>query len=191
MLFHKKNLEEIQSLRFDTVLPVFASIWNGSNVQLKEIISPIIETVISDMEELVKNKDLCDYQNIVMLEEHFQYVYNFAIKIKHPKANIFRSYENDIEAKLEEDIKKHGQRFTHELPVEEIVNYIKGLPNWNVQMLSLTHDCKNENNVAEFVSRFSHPSKGKQGITDMVSSNISSDNYFTHSHQRKLNITAP
>ena len=147
MLFHKKNLEEIQSLRFDTVLPVFASIWNGSNVQLKEIISPIIETVISDMEELVKNKDLCDYQNIVMLEEHFQYVYNFAIKIKHPKANIFRSYENDIEAKLEEDIKKHGQRFTHELPVEEIVNYIKGLPNWNVQMLSLTHDCKDRKSV--------------------------------------------
>lgn len=58
-----------------------------------------------------------------------------------------------IEAKLEEDIKKHGQSFTHELPVEKIVNYIKGLPNWNVQMLSLTHDCKNENHVAEFVSR--------------------------------------
>ncbi len=190
MLFHKKNLEEIQSLRFDTVLPVFASIWNGSNAQLKKIISPIIETVIADMEELVKSKDLCDYRNIMILEKHFRYVYEFLMKIKHPKANTFRSYETDIEARLEEDIKKHGQSFTHELPVEEIVNYIKGLPNWNVQMLSLTHDCKNENNVAEFVSRFSHPSKGKQGIVDMVSSNISSDNYFTHSHQRELNITA-
>lgn len=37
MLFHKKNLEEIQSLRFDTVLPVFASIWNGSNAQIKKL----------------------------------------------------------------------------------------------------------------------------------------------------------
>ena len=189
MLFHKKNLEEIQSLRFDTVLPVFVSIWNGSNMRLKEIIYPIVETVISDMEELVKNMDLSDYRNILILEKHFQYVYKFMMKIKHPKANTFRGYETDIEAKLEEDIRIHGQSFTHELPVGEIVNYIKGLTDWNVQMLSLTHDCKYENNVAEFISRFSHPSKGKQGITDMVSSNISSDNYFTHSHQRELNIT--
>lgn len=190
MLFHEKNLEEIQSLRFDTVFPVFVSIWNGSNARLKEIIYSIIETVIFDMEELVKNMDQNDYRNILILEKHFQYVYKFMKKIKHPKANIFRGYEADIETKLEEDIKVHGQSFQHELPIGKIVNYIKGLPNWKVQMLSLTHDCKYENNVKEFISCFSGPSKGKQGLIDMVSSNIPSDNYFTYSHQQELNIIA-
>lgn len=190
MLFHKKNLEEIHSLRFDTIFPVFASIWNSSNTQLKKIVSPIVETVISDMEELVKSMDLSDYRNILILEQQFQYVYKFMMEIKHPKANTFREYGDRIQAKLEDDLEQHGQKFTHKLPVGEIVDYIKGLPDRNVRMLSLTHDCKMENSVVEYISRFSCPSEGKQGIVDMVSSNIASDNYFTHSHQRKLDITA-
>lgn len=188
MLFHKKNLEEIHSLRFDTILPVFTSIWNSSNTQLKKIILPIVETVISDMEELVKSMDLSDYRNILILENQFQYVYKFMVKIKHPKANAFREYGDLIQAKLEDELRQHGQKFTHELPVGKILDYIKSLPDWKVRMLSLTHDFKIENNVAEYISRFSCPSKGKQGIVDKISSNISSDNYFTHSHQRELGI---
>lgn len=186
MLFPKKNLEEIQTLGFDNILPIFVSIWNRTNVQLKKIISPIIENVISDMEKLIKNIDSMDYRNIMMLEQQFQCIYKFLIKIKHQKANTFREYEVQIETKLEDDLKKHGQKFTHELPVEKMLHYIKGLPDWKSRMLSLTHDCKNEGNMFECVSRFSYPSKGKQGFFDMVSSNIPSDNYFTYSHQRKL-----
>lgn len=190
LLFHKKNLEEMRELRFDSIFPIFALIWKGSNKQLKDIISPIVENIISDAEDLINNLDASDYRNILILEQQFRYVYKFIEQIKHPKANAFRDYSGWIDAKLENEIKEHGQKFSHELPAGEIVDYIKNLPNWKIQMISLTHDYKNEEKMVGYISRFSHPSKGKQSIIDSVSSNISSDDYFTRSHQRGLGIVA-
>lgn len=188
MLFRQKNLEEIQELRFDNVFPIFVSIWKGSNTSLKEIVSPIIDNIITDTEKLIKNLDSNDYRNILILEHQFQYIYKFIDQIRHPKANTFLKYSEWIETKLKDALKEHGHKFTNELPAGEIVSHIKSLPDWEIQMLSLTHDHHNESDMIRYVSRFSYPSKGKQSIIDSVSSNISSDDYFTRSHQRELSI---
>ncbi|MCI8951162.1 MAG: hypothetical protein HFG49_14175 [Lachnospiraceae bacterium] len=107
-------------------------------------------------------------------------------EIKHQKANVFREYNDNIEKLLENELKQHGQKFTHALPVREIIDCIKRTENWELKLISLSHDY--DISVDKHISRFYHPSEGKQTIFDRVSSNISSDDYFTHSHQRKLGI---
>lgn len=189
LLFHHKNLEEMRKLRLDCVLPIFVTIWNGNNTQLKSIIEPIIENVINDMESLVKNTDLPHFRDILIIENLFRQVYDFIQKIKHPKANEFCEYSYYLKEKLKEDLKEHGQEFSYKIPVGEIIKLLKKQPNCEIQMLSLTHDKKIENDKLYCVSRLAYPSKGKQGLIDFISSNISSDDYFTHSHQNWLEIS--
>lgn len=186
MIFHKRNLEEMRELRFDYVFPIFISIWNAPNSPLKEIVIPIVENIIADTEELIQNFDDTDFRNILMLEHQFRDIYKFVEQIRHPKANKFREYNDWIEEKLEDNIQKYGQKFTCELPGGKVIEYIKNIAKWEIQMLSLTHDYKSDNIQVELTSRLSFPSKGKQGFFDNVSSNIPSDEYFTRSHQRKL-----
>jgi hypothetical protein len=73
-LFHEKTLAEIQKLRLDIVFPVFTTIWNGSNIQLKKIITPIIDNTICEVEELTKSIPSSDYRNIIMFEQQFRYI---------------------------------------------------------------------------------------------------------------------
>lgn len=186
LLFHKKNLQEMQELGFNNILPIFALIWKGTNKQLKEIILPIVENIISDIENQIKNLDESDYRNVLILESQFRYVYKFIAEIKHPKANAFRKHNDWIESKLENELKEHGQKFSYELPIGKIINYIKNLQNWKLQMISLTH--KNKEKVSGYISHLSSPPMESHDIIDIVSSNIPSDDYFTRSHQYYLGM---
>lgn len=186
-LFHHKNLAEIQQLHFDCVFPIFLYIWNGKNPQLKNIISPIIENIITDTEKLVENSS-ADSSNIISVEHVFQNVYAFLKKIKHQKANDFYKYSQQIEAKMRDYLAKHGQSITCELPTKEILEYIKTRSSWQAQILSLTHSYKKSDAGEGLISLLAFPSKGKQRIIDFVGSNMANDNYFTPSHQQQLQI---
>ena len=186
-LFHHKTLAEIQQLRFDCVFPIFLYIWNGKNPQLKNIISPIIENIITDTEKLVENSS-ADSSNIISVEHVFQNVYAFLKKIKHQKANDFYKYSQQIEAKVRDYLVKHGQSITCELPAKEILEYIKTRSSWQAQILSLTHSYKKSDAGEGLISLLAFSSKGKQRIIDFVGSNMANDNYFTPSHQQQLQI---
>ena len=188
MLFHKKNLEEMQELRLDCVFPIFASIWNGKNTELKEVIKPIVERVISDVECRIDDLGSTESHELFIMERLFQQVYDFTKKIKHPKANKFRELSYQIEEKVSEELKTHGHSFKYTIPVGEIISDIKSVPYWHVKMLLLTHEMKQKkkNGTIAAISWLATASKGKQGIMDYVSSNNPSDDYFTHSHQSTL-----
>ena len=189
MLFHHKNLEEIRSLRFDRVFTVFTTIWNGNNTQLKNIIIPIIDNIIHDTEKLVKDFNSQDSRNISIVEHQFSQIYCFVQQIKHPKANLFRGYSKQLEEHMKNNLKEQGQKFSYQIPAGDVIKYLKSLPNWETQMLFLTHSCKNDSDSIQYISRLAGPSKGKNGIIDLVSSNVVSDDYFTYSHQNSLNIS--
>ena len=185
-VFREKNLQEIQALGFDRVFPVFVAIWNRGNESLKSIVAPIIESIINDTKSYIEKDALSNSRDIAIAEHTVRQVYEFLQKIKHPKANQFREYHRRIEKELVSDLEKNGQVFTFRIPAGKIIEYIKEQSNWQIRMLSLTHSVKKENNSIEYISRLDHPSKGKQGIIDFVSSNTPSDEYFTHSHQNYL-----
>lgn len=189
MLFHRKNLDEIRELRFDCVFPVFVAVWNGNNAKLKDIIAPIFENIIQDTEKLIKDLDSQDSRNILIVEHQFREIYDFIKQIKHTKANIFHEYSKIVEEKLENSLKEHGQKFSYQIPVGEILEYLKNQDKWESQILSLTHDIYENNDKLDCISRLSYSSQGKQGLIDLVSSNMVSDDYFTHSHQNRLNMS--
>ena len=186
MLFHKKNLEEVQELRLDCVFPIFVSIWNGKNTELKEIVKPIVDRVISDMECRIDDLSSIELRELFIMEQLFQQVCDFIKKIKHPKANKFCELSYQIEEKVSEELKTHGHRVRHKIPVDEIINRIKCISNWEQKMLLLTHEIRQENKAITAASRLAIPSSGKQHLVDFASSNIPSDEYFTHSHQSLL-----
>lgn len=188
LLFQKKNLEEMRELRFNCVFPIFITIWNGNNESLKNIIKPIIENIISDTENLVKQETYVESRDILVTDQIFRQVYDLIKQIKHPKANVFRGYHDQLEKQLQNYIKSHGKAFSYGIPVGEILNELKKYSSWTVQMLSLTHAIGKEDSISNWVSRLAVPSKGKQDFIDLVSCNISSDDYFTHSHQNWLRI---
>lgn len=189
LLFHQGDLEELRQLHFSCVFPIFLSIWKRKNTALKEIIEPIVERVVKDTEDLVQNEFATDARNLLITEDTFRQVFDFMMQIQHPKANEFRRYDQQMQKKMNEYLKEHGKKFTYEIPVGELITQIKAQTRWEVRMLTLSHGFKKcEDGTVGYESRLSCPSKGKQELIDLVGSNVASDEYFTHSHQRELDI---
>lgn len=189
MLFKYKNLDEIRELRFDCVFPIFITIWNGNNIQLKNIIKPIIENIIQEIENVIQNLDSQDSRNVLIVERLFSQIFDLILQIKHPKATQFHEYSKKVEERLNNSLKENGHKSSYEIPAREIIEYLKNSDDFELAMLLLTHDCNSNNDIVQYTSRLSRPSQGKQGLIDLVSSNIVSDDYFTHSHQNYLNMS--
>lgn len=188
-LFLRRNLAEVRELRFESVFPVFEMVLNGKNEVLKKFVADIINTIIQDFEKIFPKVSFDDSRNVLIVERECSYIYNFLRKIKHPKANLFREYQYQINDLISKNLDLNGASFAYEIPVGEIISYIKSLPKWETKMLMITHQMKEENGEIICISRLGCPSKGKQGLIDMVSSNLPSDDYYTHSHQNWLKIS--
>ena len=188
MLFREKGLAEAKELRLDCVFSIFVSIWNGENECLKHIIAPIIENIVTDTERIVL-KELCaDSDSIYVTENLCRRVYAFLMQIKHPRANKFRDLHALLRKQLNCYIKEHGQVFSYEIPVGQIIDELKKDPNPCVQLCHLTHDLINSANEKSLVSRLDFPSKGMRGFMDLASTNFPTDGYFTASHQSNLEV---
>lgn len=184
-LFHYKSLEDIRSLRADCIFPIFECILKQDSSPLKLVVDPIVENIINDFEIRI-NRD--NEPDILLLNHEFQKIYSFLKDIKHPKANTFTEYNRKIEERISIELKNNGRESVYEIPVVEILSQIKLCPDWREKMLSLTHECKNIDGVVKWTSRFDMKSSDKKNFIDQISSNLLCDNYFTHSHQRKLDI---
>ena len=76
---------------------------NGKNEVLKKFVADIINTIIQDFEKIFPKVSFDDSRNILIVERECSYIYNFLRKIKHPKANLFREYQyqiNDLISKI-------------------------------------------------------------------------------------------
>lgn len=185
MLFHEKGLAEAKELRLDCVFPVFVLIWNGKNECLKKIITPIIENIVTDTERIVLKEPCTDSRSILIAENLCRKVYDFLKQIHHPKANTFREIYASLQEKLNCYLREHGQVYSYEIPVGQIIDDLKNGPNPCVQLFRLTHK-KSTDNENALISILDFPSKGVCGFMDLVSTNFPTDGYFTASHQSNL-----
>jgi len=187
LLFPTGKLEEIDAYRFDTILRIWSHILSKNKSALKDSVKKDIPTLFEDIKKL---SNAATIDNIMQIEGTIREFNLFLRKIKSPMANEFSKYAKAAESLLTRNLQERGERFAYKIPVEEIVNRWKETENWEVRLLSLTHDLKKGGEQIEAVSRLSAPSGAKDGLLDFVSTNIPTDDFFTMSHQQELSIIA-
>lgn len=184
LLFPEGTLAELVTLGEHRILDIFSSILAGKQPKVKTVVETIVNQAIVDIEDIIKHLPDSDSREILEIESIFKPFFQFLQKIKHPKANVFHAYSLEIEERLGEYLQKHGQEFRQEIPVNEILALLKRAPNWEIQILQITHNVNIQACIIE--SRLAHPSEGKRHLSDFVSSNLLQDDYFTASHQHWL-----
>lgn len=185
MLFNRKDLEEIQELSLDHVLSIFYSIHNKSKSNLKDIVKQIIEQIVIDIEyKYRQNLNFMETRELFIFQKSCNQVYDFLKKIKHYKANTLYEINLQIDKKVTEEIKTHGHRFEYKIPLESIINELKGIQDYPRKMLSITH----EHEEFGMKSMLAIESQGPQGLHYLIGSNIPHDEYFTFSHQQTIHL---
>ncbi|SEW33451.1 hypothetical protein [[Clostridium] fimetarium] len=181
------SYSEVMSYRFDEVLNVYAHINSKKGSSLGEIVKNRINVLYGEMITLSEKLD----DESIMQEEHKIRLFNdFLERIKHRRAPEFAIINKNTSGKLDDYLQRKGQVFSYEIPVEEILNKWNDQNQWEVKLLSLTHDSIVLGEDYTVRSRLDTHKEAKVSLMDLCSSNIVSDSYFTHSHQQNLNIIA-
>lgn len=143
------------------------------------------EDVIDRLAEIVEGKyrDIND-DNFLANEVCIRSFVDFLSKIKHVKANQFKKYHDDVSERMGDYLRRNGQSSTFEIPVGEILKYLKGIENWEYRLLFVSHASRD----GRVCSRLDFPSEGKKNLMDFVSTNHKEDDYYTASHIHKLDI---
>ena len=186
-IFSTGNYEEIDSLRFPTVLNVFAYISGKTNSPLQSTVDRIVPILYGEM---IRLADAITVDNAIQSEQKIRQFAEFLGRIKSPLAIEFYPYLKKTEQVLKESVEKHGHSYTFEIPIQEILNQWKTTEPWTLRIMSLTHSPKLIDEVPAVRSQLDFAPGPKDALLDMVSSNVPSDDYFTFSHQQMLNVHA-
>lgn len=186
-LYRTGHLDEINSFRMEKTLDIWNHILNKRNSSLKDIIKERITVLAEDVKILSETATI---DNIMQVEGTIRIFHLFLQRIQNPMANEFAEYAKVAADLLSRSIFERGQSFQYEIPVEEIVNRWKKTENWEVRLLSITHDLKSGEDAFTCVSRLSREPEAKHSLIDLVSTNIPTDDFFTISHQQMLSIMA-
>ncbi|MEN2768068.1 hypothetical protein [Ornithinibacillus xuwenensis] len=181
--FSTETIEKIFYIRFDKYLDILASTYNRTNGEQKVYLEKLVDKIVADIEDTITeiNKD-----NILQYESNIRFMHSFLQLINHVKSNVFLEYEKLTSELLDKHILKYGQSRSYEIPTNLIIEMLNKEPNEFAKLLKLTHFLNHKTGKIE--CRLNFPQEGKQGLLDIVSSNVNSDEYFTRSHQRKLEI---
>ena len=170
----KHNLKSIVSILSSLFL---------RNADLYSTVDDSVNRIITYGENILQyaNED-----NVIYYVKQFESIYSFLIKIKHVKANDFADYKKQLDELLNKYVMKHGTSFSYKIPVKKIRKMLKSDKPWEIKILQITHsiDKRGEN----LTCTLNQP-PSEQTLIDMVSTNLRTNNYFTLSHQNKLDIT--
>ncbi len=181
------HLDEINSFQVEKTLDIWSHILNKGKSNLKEIVEKRVAVLAGDIKILSKTATI---DNIMQVEGTIRQFHLFLQRIKSPMANEFAEYTKATAELLSKNILERGQSFHYEIPVEEIVGRWKNTENWEVRLLSITHDLKPDEDSLTCVSRLSREPETKHFLFDLVSTNVPTDDFFTMSHQQILSIMA-
>ena len=160
-LFKIETIEKLLTYRNEEVFSIFVNIFGKENSELLNIIRPLVDKIIMETENKVKNMTIDN----VMLEIHeFKQVYNFLKRIKHPTANIFFDYDKRVEELLDGYLAVNGQDISYKIPVGQIIEEMKSFSHWEEKMLYITHSKKKIEEKISYISRLAEASKGRQGL---------------------------
>lgn len=180
-------LEEINPFRLEKTLDVWCYIIRKEKSNLKEIIEKRIDVLAKDVKKLSETATI---DNIIQVEGTIQKFHLFLQRIQSPVANEFAIYAKAAAELLSKNILERGQTFQYEIPVEEIISRWKEKENWEVRLLSITHDLNPGEDALACVSRLSREPEAKHSLLDIVSTNVPKDDFFTMSHQQTLSVIA-
>ena len=181
------SLDEINSFRVEKTLDIWCHILSKGKSSLKEPVEKRVAVLAEDIKTLSETATI---DNIMQVEGTIREFYSFLQQIQSPLANEFAEYAKAAAGLLSKNILERGQSFRYEIPVEEIINRGKKTEDWEVRLLSITHDLKSEEDTLTFVSRLSMEPETKHSLLDFVSTNVPTDDFFTMSHQQTLSIMA-
>lgn len=187
LIFPTGRLEEINSFRIEKVLDIWWHILNKRKSRLKEYVEKHVAVLAEDIKKLSETATI---DNILQVERTIRIFHLFLQRIQSPLANSFAEYAKTATDLLTKNILERGQSFHYEIPVEEIISRWKKTENWEVRLLSITHDLKSEEDAVTCVSRLSKGPETKHSLFDLVSTNVPTDDFFTMSHQQTLSIMA-
>lgn len=182
-LLSEKNLEALQSYRFETILDIFTHIWQKKDSNLREQVCELITKIGDSFEAQCSEWDM---RQAMIVEQSAGQYYRFLQKIKHPRANAFKSCYRQIEDKLNEMVQQQGKVFEYAIPVGKALDYIKKIDDWQVRLFALTHARVVKEDRAIMQSHLAAPKQTEKQLIDLISTNILTDDYFSCSHQQQL-----
>ncbi len=185
-LFCPDRLDMLICYRTDNTFSILATAYNKKNQILNDILTPLIDKIVKDIQHVITS---ISSENLLEREQRIRKTLAFLKIIKHPYANTLTEDNKNVQAMLTEHLKTNGHRFTYEIPVGEMLQHFKAIPNWILKQLYITHEMKNIDGEKHCNSRLALPSDGKRNLIDFVSSNIPRDDFFTSTHQNRLDIT--
>ena len=186
-IFPTGRLDEINSFHVEKALDIWCHILNKGKSSLKETVQKRVAVLAEDIKALGETATI---DNIMQVEGTIRKFHLFLQRIQSPMANGFAEYAKAASDLLSKNILERGQSFHYEIPVEEIISRWKKTENWEVRLLSLTHDLKSDEDALTCVSRLSREPEAKHPLFDLVSTNVPTDDFFTMSHQQILSIMA-
>ena len=181
------RLDEINSFRVEKTLDIWCHVLSKGKSSLKEPVEKRVAVLAEDIRTLSETATI---DNIMQVEGTIRKFHLFLQRIQSPLANEFAEYAKATTDLLSKNILERGQSFHYEIPVEEIISRWKKTENWEVRLLSITHDLKSEEDAFACVSRLSKGPETKHSLFDLVSTNVPTDDFFTMSHQQMLSIMA-
>ena len=187
LLFKEGSFDEIDELRFSTVMSLWIHIFNKNNEHQRIRVNELTNSLYNDINNKV---EAINESNVFFYETKIQEFNNYLTATKNSLANNMRDILKSIKATSTKSVIEGGQLFKFEIPVKQIVDDINKHKDWELRQIAITHDRIIENGKPTFVSRLSKESTVKSAFIDFVRTNILVDEYYTLSHQQYLDIVS-
>jgi len=182
-LFSEKVINDTIEYRLDTLIEIIISVYKRDRNYLINYLDNANNFIISFGEKIAKL--LCN-ENITLYFITLDRIYKFLKDIKHIKASEFENHIKVAEKLLEIRIKQNDPIFTYEIPSVEIHKQLKSNIPWEFKLLTITHTYQKETDI--LMSNLNKKPENKKALIDLASTNIPTNDYFTHSHQNFLEI---
>lgn len=177
--FSSDNILEFFRIGMSEMINIYIHL---NNKQKFETVSlRIINEIIKFGHLIVKDTEERELSHIYI---EIEKMYKFLNVEKHFEANNFKLVLEKLKVQLNEQLMEDGHLFTQEIPVGKIVEKLMENFKYPFTLLNITHQYNTQKN--EINSRLNFNSKGAEGFIDKISSTSSSDNFYTHSHKKKL-----
>lgn len=180
--FSDKNIKELELSNFSTMLEIFSYIYSKKKSNLKPEVERLILLLSDDIEKLAKSTT---NENVIRNEHNIKLFYDFLKRIKHINANKFESIYKNISKLSKENINRTIPIYSFEIPRCLLLDIIHEDSQINIKILKITHI--QNFNTSKWNAYLNKPPVVNNSIIDLVSTNISTDEYFTFSHQLNLN----
>lgn len=183
-LFEKDNLEKIFYMRYQDIFDILISMNN--NQKNRDIVDKISLTLF----EIIKNT-FFDISSDNRIWESY-YILNdslhFFRRIGSAKAYAVEKELIKQKKLFNDNLIKNGQSYSFKIDLTPFKNYYENKENsWQLRIISITHSKDDNNELKSFLDNAIN-NKSKSVFENITRKNPGTDDYFTNSRLRNLNL---